>query len=130
MADACCAVSGAIPPVPATGRTANALRYAPTGTPPLLAAERRGGWVELRVADRGPGVRAADRELMFAPFRRLGETDSATGVGLGLAVSRGLTEVMGGTLQPGETPGGGMTMTISLPAALPAESAGRGCSDE
>ena len=103
--------------------TANALRYAPTGAPPLLAAEHRGGWVELRVADRGPGVRAADRELMFAPFQRLGETDPATGVGLGLAVSRGLTEAMGGTLQPEETPGGGLTMTISVPAALPADRA-------
>ena len=101
--------------------TANALRYAPTGIPPLLTAERRGGWVDLRVADRGPGVRAADRELMFAPFQRLGETDPATGVGLGLAVSRGLTEAMGGTLRPEETPGGGLTMTISLPAALPAD---------
>lgn len=54
---------------------------------------------------------------MFAPFQRLGETDPATGVGLGLAVSRGLTEAIGGTLQPGETPGGGLTMIISLPAA-------------
>ena len=75
------------------------------------------------MADRGPGVRAADRELMFAPFQRLGETDPATGVGLGLAVSRGLTEAMGGTLQPEETPGGGLTMTISVPAALPADRA-------
>ncbi len=103
--------------------TANALRYAPTGAPPLLAAEHRGGRVELRMADRDPGVRAADRELMFAPLQRLGETDLGTGVGLGLAVSRGLTEAMGGTLQPAETPGGGLTMTISLPAALPADRA-------
>ena len=99
--------------------TANALRYAPAGTPPLLAAERHGRWVELRVADRGPGVQAADRELMFVPFQRLGEIDPATGVGLGLAVSRGLIDAMGGTLQPEETPGGGLTRTISLPAAPP-----------
>jgi two-component system sensor histidine kinase KdpD len=96
--------------------TADALRYAPSGTPPLLAAERGGDRVELRVADYGPGVPAADRELMFAPFQRLAEKDPATGVGLGLAVSRGLTEATG-TLQPGENPGGGLTMTISLPAA-------------
>ena len=57
---------------------------------------------------------------MFAPFQRLGDTDSTTGVGLGLAVSRGLTEAMRGTLQPAQTPGGGLTMTMSLPAA-PAE---------
>lgn len=53
----------------------------------------------------------------FAPFQRPGDTDSATGVGLGLAVSRGLTEAMRGTLQPAQTPGAGLTMTMSLPAA-------------
>jgi two-component system sensor histidine kinase KdpD len=50
------------------------------------------------------------------PFQRLGDTDNTTGVGLGLALSRGLTEVMGGTLEPEETPGGGLTMVVSLPA--------------
>jgi two-component system sensor histidine kinase KdpD len=54
---------------------------------------------------------------MFAPFQQLGNTDRTTGVGLGLAVSRGLTEAMRGTLQPAQTPGGGLTMTMSLPAA-------------
>ena len=54
---------------------------------------------------------------MFAPFARLGGTGPAAGVGLGLAVSRGLTEAMRGTLAAGDTPGGGLTMTISLPAA-------------
>ena len=50
---------------------------------------------------------------MFAPFQRLGDTDNTTGVGLGLALSRGLTEAMGGTLEPEETPGGGLTMALS-----------------
>ena len=54
---------------------------------------------------------------MFVPFQRLGDTDNTTGVGLGLALSRGLTEAMGGTLEPEETPGGGLTMSLSLPAA-------------
>ena len=54
---------------------------------------------------------------MFVPFQRLGDTDNTTGVGLGLALSRGLTEAMGGTLEPDDTPGGGLTMTLSLPAA-------------
>jgi two-component system sensor histidine kinase KdpD len=56
---------------------------------------------------------------MFVPFQRLGDTDNTTGVGLGLALSRGLTEAMGGTLEPEETPGGGLTMVVSLPAAAP-----------
>jgi hypothetical protein len=57
--------------------------------------------------------------IWTARWQRLGDTDSTTGVGLGLglAVSRGLTEAMRGTLQPAQTPGGGLTMTMSLPAA-------------
>ena len=53
---------------------------------------------------------------MFVPFQRLGDTDNTSGVGLGLALSRGLTEAMGGTLTADDTPGGGLTMTVSVPA--------------
>ncbi len=95
----------------------NALRYSPAGKPPLLAASALGDRVELRVVDRGRGIPEGDRERMFVPFQRLGDTDNTTGVGLGLALSRGLTEAMGGTLTAEDTPGGGLTMTISLPAA-------------
>jgi two-component system, OmpR family, sensor histidine kinase KdpD len=94
----------------------NALRYSPPGKPPLLTASALGDRVELRVVDRGPGVPRAQRDRIFVPFQRLGDTDNTTGVGLGLALSRGLTEAMGGTLEPEETPGGGMTMALSLPA--------------
>jgi two-component system sensor histidine kinase KdpD len=59
---------------------------------------------------------------MFVPFQRLGDTDNTTGVGLGLALSRGLTEAMGGELSAEETPGGGLTMTVSVPVvSSPAE---------
>jgi len=95
----------------------NALRYSPPGTPPLLMARARGGRVELRVIDRGPGIPRTERDRAFLPFQRLGDTSTSPGVGLGLALSRGLTEAMGGTLDPHETPGGGLTMVISLPAA-------------
>jgi two-component system sensor histidine kinase KdpD len=95
---------------------ANALRYSPRGKPPLLTASTLGDRVELRVVDRGPGIPEADRDRMFVPFQRLGDTDNTTGVGLGLALSRGLTEAMGGTLEPEDTPGGGLTMSLSLPA--------------
>jgi len=54
---------------------------------------------------------------MFEPFQRLGDHDTATGIGLGLAVARGFTEVMTGTLAASETPGGGLTMTVTLPTA-------------
>jgi two-component system, OmpR family, sensor histidine kinase KdpD len=97
--------------------TENALRYSPAGKPPLISASALGDTVELRVVDRGPGIPEEDRDRMFVPFQRLGDTDNTTGVGLGLALARGLTEAMDGTLTAEDTPGGGLTMTISLPAA-------------
>jgi two-component system sensor histidine kinase KdpD len=95
----------------------NALRYSPAGKAPLIAASALGDRVELRVVDRGPGIADDNKERVFVPFQRLGDTDNTTGVGLGLALSRGLTEAMGGTLTAEDTPGGGLTMTVSLPAA-------------
>jgi two-component system sensor histidine kinase KdpD len=96
--------------------TENALRYSPPGKPPLLSASALGDRVELRVVDRGPGIPEKNRDRMFVPFQRLGDTDNTTGVGLGLALSLGLTEAMGGTLVADDTPGGGLTMTVSVPA--------------
>ena len=95
---------------------ANALRYSPPGTPPTLTGSVLHDRVELKIIDWGPGVPESQRTEMFVPFQRMGDTDNTTGVGLGLALSRGLTEAMGGTLEPDETPGGGLTMTLSLPA--------------
>jgi two-component system, OmpR family, sensor histidine kinase KdpD len=95
----------------------NALRYSPAAVPPLVTATARGGRVELRVIDHGPGIPKADRERVFLPFQRLGDPGHRMGVGLGLVVSRGLAEVMGGTVEPEETPGGGLTMVICMPTA-------------
>ena len=96
---------------------ANALRHSPADQPPAVAASAAADRVEIRVIDRGPGVPQADRERIFLPFQRLGDRGTTTGVGLGLALSRGLTEAMGGTLTADDTPGGGLTMTVALPAA-------------
>jgi two-component system sensor histidine kinase KdpD len=104
--------------------TANAVRYSTPDEPPRVTGSYLGDRVELRVIDRGPGIAEQDRQRVFAPFQRLGDTDNTTGVGLGLAVARGLTEAMGGTLDPEETPGGGLTMVITLPAAARLEEPG------
>jgi two-component system sensor histidine kinase KdpD len=96
---------------------ANALRHAPAGQPPLITASALGDRVELRVIDTGPGIPDTDRERVFTPFQRLGDQDNTTGVGLGLALSRGVVEAMAGTLTPEGTPGGGLTMVLALPAA-------------
>ena len=71
--------------------------------------------MELRVVDAGPGVPRRERERLFAPFQRLGDQRPRrrSGVGLGLAVARGFTEAMGGTLTAEDTPGGGLTMTVA-----------------
>jgi two-component system sensor histidine kinase KdpD len=94
----------------------NAVRHPPAG-PVRITAGPADDRVELRVTDHGPGVPEADRERLFAPFQRLGDAPAGQGVGLGLAVARGLTEAMGGTVLAEETPGGGLTMVVSLAAA-------------
>ncbi|WP_433249016.1 DUF4118 domain-containing protein [Actinomadura nitritigenes] len=93
----------------------NALRYHPPGPPVLITAGSLRDRVELRIADRGPGIPAADRDRVFQPFQRLDDRDNHAGVGLGLALARGLTEAMGGELIPEDTPGGGLTMIVVLP---------------
>jgi len=94
----------------------NALRYSPEGTPPIVTGSSFGNRVELRVIDRGPGIPLAKLAEAFQPFQRLGDTDNTTGVGLGLALSNGFMEAMGGSLEAEDTPGGGLTMVMSLPS--------------
>jgi two-component system sensor histidine kinase KdpD len=96
---------------------ANALRYSPPEQPPAVTVSRHNDTVEVRVIDHGPGIPPDRWGDIFLPFQRLGDRDNHTGVGLGLALSRGLTEAMGGTLTPEETPGGGLTMILALPVS-------------
>jgi len=94
---------------------ANALYHSPPGRPPVLQAHRAGDSIVLEVIDHGPGVPDALKTEIFEPFQRFDERK--VGVGLGLAVAKGFTEAMGGAIVAADTPGGGLTVRITLPVA-------------
>jgi two-component system sensor histidine kinase KdpD len=95
----------------------NAMRFTPPRQRVAVTASTFAGAVQLRVVDRGPGIPSNRREEVFVPFQRLGDTDNLTGLGLGLALSKGFVEGMGGMLEAEDTPGGGLTMVVTLPVA-------------
>ncbi len=94
----------------------NALAWSPPEQAVRVEAAVVGDRVMLRVIDRGPGIPPLDRDRVFQPFQRLGDTRTrvGAGVGLGLAVARGFTEAIGGELHLEDTPGGGTTMTFGF----------------
>ncbi|MFE2041137.1 DUF4118 domain-containing protein [Streptomyces sp. NPDC059477] len=94
----------------------NAVKYS-TGEPVTVSASALGERVEVRIVDRGPGVPDDAKERIFEPFQRYGDAPRGAGVGLGLAVARGFAEAMSGTLTAEDTPGGGLTMVLSLKRA-------------
>jgi two-component system sensor histidine kinase KdpD len=93
----------------------NALRHSPGRREVVVQAGRFNDRVQIRVVDRGPGVSDEAKDQIFAPFQRGGDVPRGDGVGLGLAVARGLTEAMDGTLWAEDTPGGGLTIVVDLP---------------
>ncbi|MBB6404634.1 ATP-binding protein [Arthrobacter sp. AZCC_0090] len=103
----------------------NAVKYAPDSDVVLVAHAGAGIAVdgrpasELRVTDHGRGIAPAGVLELFQPFQRLDDSassrDGRSGIGLGLAVAKGFTEAMGGTLMAEATPGGGLTMVVTLP---------------
>jgi two-component system, OmpR family, sensor histidine kinase KdpD len=105
----------------------NALTHTPPGTPVRIEAGEVADRVHVRIVDHGPGIPVAERDRIFQPFQRLGDSPAlgaaggdrsrVAGVGLGLAVARGFTRVIGGELIVDDTPGGGTTMVVELEAA-------------
>jgi two-component system, OmpR family, sensor histidine kinase KdpD len=95
----------------------NALSHSPPGRGPVMRAQHAGGSVVLEVADHGPGVPDQFKARIFEPFERLDERGTGNGVGLGLAVAKGFLDAMGGSVTALDTPGGGLTMRVTLPAA-------------
>lgn len=110
----------------------NALRHGKGTEPVSIRGSTYAEYVELRIVDHGRGLRKGAAESAFAPFQRLGDSgapgtsaergggrragdrDPTPGVGLGLSVAKGFTEAMGGTIRAEDTPGGGLTVVISL----------------
>jgi two-component system sensor histidine kinase KdpD len=97
----------------------NALVWSPDAETVRVSAGEIARRVDLRITDRGPGIPHDSRETAFQPFQRLGDSASSEGVGLGLAVSKGLLEAMGNELLIEDTPGGGTTMVIGFKIAGP-----------
>ncbi|KUL22825.1 sensor histidine kinase [Actinoplanes awajinensis] len=97
---------------------ANACTASPAQQRIHIDAAAVDGHVRLRVIDHGPGVPVADQERIFVPFQRLHDRGHG-GLGLGLAIARGFTDAIGATLTPHDTPGGGLTMIVTLPRSMP-----------
>lgn len=96
----------------------NALRHTPRGAPIELACEIKDDWVAVRVSDHGPGVAPANLARIFDKFFRA-EGVKASGAGLGLSITRGLIEGMGGRVKARNRKGkdAGLTVTLELPLA-------------
>jgi CheY-like chemotaxis protein len=110
----------------------NAVKYPHHGGTIRVTCRRRPGHrVGVDVADTGPGIPPGKMERLFMPFDRLGaEQSEVQGTGLGLALSQGLMEAMGGTLTAHSAEGEGTTFTLELavadePVDAPPELAGQ-----
>jgi signal transduction histidine kinase len=95
----------------------NAVRHSPPGGRVVLAAHAVDGMLRVTVADDGPGVFDADLGAIFDPFFRSGSAHATSGYGLGLAITRRVIEAHGGRVAATNRPGGGLLVTLELPAA-------------
>jgi two-component system sensor histidine kinase KdpD len=99
----------------------NAHKYSPRTQPVDIELSRAGNMIEISVADRGPGVPAAERERIFEPFYRPERsTPDAGSAGLGLSIALRLAMAQGGTLTYQDREGGGSVFTLGLPAVADA----------
>jgi two-component system OmpR family sensor kinase len=97
----------------------NALVHTPAGSPVEVALQAQNGHVDIDVIDHGPGVPAAQRERIFERFHRAdpGRSRDQGGSGLGLSIATAVVTAHGGRISVNDTPGGGATFRIELPAA-------------
>jgi signal transduction histidine kinase len=94
----------------------NAIKYAPIGTPITVSAARQNGIYRIAVSDQGPGIAPEERGHMFEKFFRGSGVGATPGAGLGLSIARSLVVLHGGTVDYEDTPGGGSTFVVRLPA--------------
>lgn len=95
----------------------NALRHSPLGGCVAISITTDAGQVSIAIADSGNGVADSDLDAIFEPFYRAGNADTFAGYGLGLAITRRVMLVHGGSVQAKNRPGGGLIVTLNLPAA-------------
>lgn len=99
----------------------NVVRHCPPGTAVDLEVVAKDHWAEIRVADDGPGIPAAERQRIFALFSQ-GISRGGGGTGMGLAICRGIIEAHGGQLWVEQRQGGGSVFVFRLPVvAVPAD---------
>ncbi|HEX2193531.1 MAG TPA: ATP-binding protein [Candidatus Limnocylindria bacterium] len=97
----------------------NAVKFSPDGGEVRLRTGQEGDRAFISVTDQGIGIPATDREMIFNPMYRGGNVDGVAGTGLGLAGSRRLVEMMGGSIQVASEVGRGSTFTVWLPVQPP-----------
>jgi two-component system sensor histidine kinase KdpD len=92
----------------------NAGKYTPAGSPIEVVASAKPHGIEIQVSDSGPGFAKGTEARIFEKFFR-GQAAPSSGVGLGLAICRGIVEAHGGTIVAANKPGGGAVFEIALP---------------
>jgi len=104
----------------------NAVKFSPVDSKVDVDVEYVSGEVIVRIADRGPGLRAGELELVFEPFRHGSTASERKGAGLGLAIAKGFVEANGGRIWAESRPGKGASFVLALPAAMEGARAGVG----
>jgi signal transduction histidine kinase len=94
----------------------NALKYSPPDGIIELCARIRENWLEIEVADQGPGIPEEYLMQIFNKFFRLGHNEEVSGTGLGLAISKGIIEAHGGKVWAEGEIGKGATFYFTLPS--------------